>query len=213
MAPIKGKYYQTQGYGLTQYALSPAGKKAYKNFPGGIHPGIDFGSHGINLEVQATVGGRIVRASLDGGWGNHVELEGYDGWRRQYAHLSTISCKVGQEVKPGTVLGRMGSTGVSSGVHLHAGSRKLSVLGRWQYRDPSPDFLDEAPQPPQPITSKLIKANDVQLPRIYVYNGRMKFHVPDMETLLFLFADTKYELVDPATLAKIPEGPTLVSLK
>ena len=140
MLPIKGKCYQTQGYGLTEYARSPEGKKAYKNFPGGIHPGLDFGTAGINLPAIATVPGKVVRASMDGGWGNHVEIQGADGWRRQYAHLQSISVKEGEMVEAGQEVGKVGNTGASTGTHLHWGHRKSKLMGGWEYRDPSSDL-------------------------------------------------------------------------
>lgn len=213
MLPIIGKSYSTQQYGLTPYAQSSAGRIAYKNFPGGIHPGVDFGTGGITAECIALVEGTIVRASLDGGWGNHVELQGADGWRRQYAHLSSIKVPVGAQVKPGDVLGRVGTTGASTGIHLHYGNRRRTLMMTWEYRDPSADFEDKKPPTAPKITSRLIKGNGPALTTIYVYNGKGKFRVPDIETLRFLFGAEAYELVDNDVLTKIPEGLSLPSLK
>lgn len=213
MLPIIGKSYLTQSYGLTSYALSADGKAAYKNFPGGIHPGTDWGTSGVNSEVRAIVDGKIVRASMDGGWGEHIELEGADGWRRQYAHLSTISVTVGQQVKVGDVLGRVGTTGNSTGTHLHYGNRRMKLLGGWEYRDPTPDFADKKIPTPAKINARLIKGNGSSLTTIYVYNGASKFRVPDIETLRFFFGTEAYDLVDNDILTKIPEGSSLPSMK
>lgn len=212
MFPILGESYITQQFGDTAFSRSPAGKRAYKNFPNGIHPGTDHGTRGKPLEVIALVDGKIVRASMDGGWGNHVELEGIDGWRRQYAHLSAISCKVGQLVKRGDVLGKVGNTGASQGTHLHYGCRKSKAIG-WDYRDPSSDFVERVEAQPPKIKGRLIKANDEHLPNIYVYNGKSRFRIPDMETLTFLFPKENYELVETDYMVKIPELQSLPSMK
>ena len=204
MNPIKGASYVTQNYGKTLYAQSPAGQKAYRNFPNGIHPGIDFGTHGVNLEVVATVAGKVVRASEDGGWGKHIELKGEDGWNRQYAHLSLIDCFIGSAVVIGQVLGRVGNTGASTGVHLHYGNRKRKLTGGWEYRNPTPDFgiakLDVATVPKK----KLIKG--VSTPGVFVYNGKAKWGIPNWETKVFLFGEgtADIEEVSEDVISKIP---------
>lgn len=209
MTPIIGTHYETQGYGRTSFARSAQGQKIYKAF-GGIHPGLDFGTKGLNLEVVATCLGEIVRASLDGGWGNHIELKGSDGWRRQYAHLSAIYVKVGQKVTTGTILGRVGTTGASTGVHLHYGHRKSKLTGGWEYRDPSVDLQETLPAPAFP-TARLIKGRNS--PGIFVWNKKEKFKLPDWETYVFLFSDEKFEEVEEDVITKIPEGEAFPSMR
>lgn len=210
--PILGKCYVTQEYGLTDFARSPRGRLAYKNFPGGIHPGVDFGTAGINLPVISTIYGKVVRASFDGGWGNHVEILGVDGWNRQYAHLNDISVKVGQQVSPGVILGQVGTTGASTGVHLHYGNRRRKLTMAWEYRDPRNDF--EIVEKPVMPTGKLIKSNHVDKPGVYIFNGKSKFGVPDWETLTFLFGEKPViEEVSEDILTKIPEPGLIPSLK
>ena len=212
-SPILGTSYITQQYGLTDFARSSSGRSYYKNFPGGIHPGVDFGTHRINLPVVATVDGEIVRAKLDGGWGNHVELLGADGWNRQYAHLSAMKVVVGQKVKAGDELGKVGTTGSSSAIHLHYGNRRRSTFGSWEYRNPSLDFKDLPKSSPLP-TGKLIKSDEEEDKAVYIYNGRTKFPVPDWDTFVFLFGEkAKIELVSPDVISKIPMGDLLPSLK
>lgn len=209
--PIKGPCYETQAFGLTAYARSVAGQKAYKAF-GGIHPGIDLGTGGVNAPAIALFPAKVVRASADGGWGNHVELLPSDGWTRQYAHLKTINVKVGDFVEMGEEIGRVGTTGVSSGIHLHYGVRKRKPLGGFVYRDPTDDFLEKPPEPKWPA-GRLIKAtND---PRVYAFSGKMKFHIPDWETKTFLFGPGggDIEVVEADIVSKIPEGSPFPSLK
>jgi murein DD-endopeptidase MepM/ murein hydrolase activator NlpD len=212
MLPIKGRCYITQGYGLTDYARSQAGKIAYKNFPGGIHSGIDFGTGGVNAPIISVCDGRVVRAGYDGGWGIHIEIEGADGWQRQYAHCSAVFVKVGSLVSVGDEIGRVGTTGNSTGVHLHFGNRRRKPLGSWEYRDPSGDLADAAVEEPVPITKKLIKGT--LKPDVYIFTGRFKYPVPDWPTKVFLFGDGAgdIEIVSQDRVDKIAIGPVLPSL-
>lgn len=211
-SPILGESYVTQSYGLTDFARSSTGRSYYKNFPGGIHPGYDFGTNRLPLPVVATVAGKIVRAGLDGGWGNHVELQGADGWNRQYAHLSAISVVLGAQVKPGDVLGKVGNSGSSSATHLHYGNRRRGTFGSWEYRNPSADFKDLPVVAPFP-TGKLIKSSNPEDRAVYIFNGRSKFPLPDWNTLEFLFGEkAKIEQVSDDILSKIPTGEILPSL-
>lgn len=212
MLPVKGKHVISQGYGLTAFAKSALGRLIYKNFPGRIHPGLDFATYGKAIPVVASAPGKTVRAGLDGAWGNHVEVKGSDGWNRQYAHLSKITVHLGQMVEEGQEIGLVGSTGSSTGYHLHWGHRRAKLIGGNEYRDPTFELKVSSPVP-QPITARILKANDSALPNIYVYNGRMKFRIPDLETFRFFFGSEKHTLVDAAILEKIPEGEPLPSLK
>lgn len=213
MLPVDGKCYVTQEYGLTDYARSSAGKVAYKNFPGGMHPGVDFGTNLVHLPAVSVISGIVVRASLDGGWGNHVEVKGNDGWNRQYAHLNALLVKVGDVVAPGTRVGLVGSTGNSTAVHLHYGNRKMGFWG-WVYRDPALDFTG-AVETPSVITKKLIKSSDPAKKGVYVYNGKSKFGIPDWQTKVFFFGEgtSDIEEVSDDVLSKIPEKAIIPSMQ
>jgi murein DD-endopeptidase MepM/ murein hydrolase activator NlpD len=211
MIPIKGKCYITQGYGLTDYARSPSGKNAYKNFPNGMHPGVDFGTAGVNLPIVSVCDGKVVRASMDGGWGSHIEVEGADGWRRQYAHCSAILVKVGDMVKEGQELGKVGTTGASTGIHLHFGNRRSKTMGGWEYRDPSGDIAETKPNDPPKITKKLVKGTTK--PEVYAYTGRFKYLIPDWPTKVFLFGDgDDIQIVPQDIVDKIPTGASIPSM-
>lgn len=85
----------------------------------GFHPGIDL-SAPTGTPVGAAAAGRVVFAGFDrGGYGNLVEVAHGDGVLSLYAHLSTFAVRVGQSVATGTRVGRVGSTGESTGPHLH----------------------------------------------------------------------------------------------
>jgi len=84
-----------------------------------MHPGIDLaGSYGT--PVYATADGTVLRAGWNnGGYGNLVEVDHGRGITTRYGHLSGITVAAGQHVTRGQQIGRMGSTGRSTGNHLH----------------------------------------------------------------------------------------------
>ncbi|WP_348648208.1 M23 family metallopeptidase [Rhizobium sp. ARZ01] len=83
-----------------------------------LHAGIDFRLP-VGSEVRATGSGTVVTASRNGGYGNLVEIDHGDGLTTRYAHLSRILAKVGDTVDSGDIVGLSGSTGRSTGPHLH----------------------------------------------------------------------------------------------
>jgi murein DD-endopeptidase MepM/ murein hydrolase activator NlpD len=87
-----------------------------------IHTGIDLrGDTGD--PVRATANGTVTIASMQGGYGNMVEIDHHNGFSTRYGHMSKIEVKVGQKVRIGDTLGRIGSTGRSTGPHLHYETR------------------------------------------------------------------------------------------
>ncbi|MGO4869003.1 MAG: peptidoglycan DD-metalloendopeptidase family protein [Roseiarcus sp.] len=83
-----------------------------------LHPGVDLVQE-YGSEIHATAAGRVVHAGPMGGYGNMVEIDHGNGLATRYGHMSEILVEEGQEVKAGAVLGRLGSTGRSTGPHLH----------------------------------------------------------------------------------------------
>jgi murein DD-endopeptidase MepM/ murein hydrolase activator NlpD len=83
-----------------------------------MHPGVDLRGE-VGEPVHATANGRVTMAGRDGGYGNMVELNHGNGLATRFGHLSEIDVKVGQEVRVGQVIGKVGSTGRSTGPHLH----------------------------------------------------------------------------------------------
>src|SRR5690606_25326084 len=69
--------------------------------------------------AHATGAGVVVKAGWNGGYGRMVEIDHGDGLSTRYAHLSRISVKVGQEVATGDTVGKVGTSGRSTGPHLH----------------------------------------------------------------------------------------------
>jgi murein DD-endopeptidase MepM/ murein hydrolase activator NlpD len=83
-----------------------------------LHPGMDFRAP-IGMEAKVTAPGTVVRAGWAGGYGRMVEVDHGNGFATRYAHLSRILVTVGQKLKAGDVVGRTGSSGRSTGPHLH----------------------------------------------------------------------------------------------
>lgn len=83
-----------------------------------LHSGIDFrGEPGER--VRATAAGVVTGASYRGGYGLMVEIDHGNGLVTRYGHLSAIDAVEGQHVEPGDIVGRIGTTGRSTGPHLH----------------------------------------------------------------------------------------------
>jgi len=88
-----------------------------------FHPGIDFkGERGD--AARCTADGRVVGAGWNGGYGNCVRIAHTNGFETLYGHLSRITVRIGQKVTAGEKIGEIGSTGRSTGNHLHYEVRK-----------------------------------------------------------------------------------------
>jgi murein DD-endopeptidase MepM/ murein hydrolase activator NlpD len=111
--PMPAEYEQTSsfGYRIDPFTRSPA-----------LHSGIDFRAE-TGTQVRAASGGRVITAEYSGGYGNMVEIDHGGGLSTRYGHLSAILVEEGQVLAAGAVLGRVGSTGRSTGPHLHYETR------------------------------------------------------------------------------------------
>ncbi|SBT95057.1 LysM domain-containing protein [Streptomyces sp. DI166] len=92
--------------------------KAGSAWSKGYHTGVDFPVP-TGTSVRSVAAGKVVSAGWEGSFGYQVVVRHTDGRYSQYAHLSAISVKSGQQVGVGQRIGRSGSTGNSTGPHLH----------------------------------------------------------------------------------------------
>jgi murein DD-endopeptidase MepM/ murein hydrolase activator NlpD len=83
-----------------------------------MHQGVDFGA-AWGSPIYAASSGRVVFAGPHGGHGNYVRIDHGSGIGTGYGHMSRIAAHVGEAVKQGEVIGYVGSTGLSTGPHLH----------------------------------------------------------------------------------------------
>lgn len=111
--PLAGTLEPTSpfGYRLDPFTRSPA-----------LHTGEDFRAEYGSL-VRATAPGRVVSAEYAGGYGNMIEVDHGDGLVTRYGHLSGYLVAPGTRVAAGQAIGRVGSTGRSTGSHLHYETR------------------------------------------------------------------------------------------
>ncbi len=103
-----------------------------------FHPGVDLGADYGDV-VRAAAAGTVVSADWDGGYGEKIDIDHGNGYHTWYAHLSKIEVQDGQFVHKGEEIGLVGSTGYSTGPHLH-----YQVMLNGQPVDPAP-YLDGVP--------------------------------------------------------------------
>ena len=82
------------------------------------HSGMDIGCQ-YGDSIWASDGGTVCIAGVNGGYGNCVMIDHGNGYYTLYGHMSSIACSVNQTVTQGQVIGYVGSTGYSTGPHLH----------------------------------------------------------------------------------------------
>ncbi len=124
----------TIGSGLFLWPTTDRYISGYDYSPETGHYAIDIGG-ALNNGIFASDGGVIVYAGWnDFGYGNVVVIDHGNGWQTLYAHLNSISVACGQSVSQGAVIGLLGSTGKSTGPHLHFEMRS-DTYGRVNPKD------------------------------------------------------------------------------
>jgi murein DD-endopeptidase MepM/ murein hydrolase activator NlpD len=114
--PVAGSYVTT-GY-----------KAGGSLWASGSHSGVDFRAPS-GSSVVAVGAGTVVEAGWGGSYGNNIVIRMNDGSYTQYGHLASIGVSVGQSVTPGQQIGVSGSTGNSTGPHLHFEARTTAEYG------------------------------------------------------------------------------------
>ena len=111
--PILGEIDTTSGFGMRidPFIRAPA-----------MHSGLDFRGN-MGEPIRATAAGKVTEAGWNGGYGKLVEIDHGNGFSTRYGHLSQIDVNVGHTVRSGQIIGRLGSTGRSTGPHLHYETR------------------------------------------------------------------------------------------
>jgi murein DD-endopeptidase MepM/ murein hydrolase activator NlpD len=109
---------------------------------GAMHSGLDFkGPHGT--PILAAAAGTVTFAGWQGGYGNCIEITHANGLVTRYAHLSGFTVPLGAEVKRGVQIARMGTTGRSTGTHLHFEVRvNGSAINPMKFLEANPDVLE-----------------------------------------------------------------------
>ncbi|HUC50994.1 MAG TPA: M23 family metallopeptidase [Xanthobacteraceae bacterium] len=111
--PVTGQIDETSPFGIR---MDPFVHEA------AMHTGIDFRGE-IGEPIHATAAGTVTIAGWSGGYGKMVEINHGNGLATRYGHLSEIDVNVGDKIRIGQVIGKLGSTGRSTGPHLHYETR------------------------------------------------------------------------------------------
>ncbi len=110
--PLPEEYMGKVSWGFNQEAINPISKKAM------VHKGIDMPAP-TGTPVYAAGGGVVLKAESVEGWGKLVVLEHAKGYTTYYAHLDEMGVDAGAKVTVGQIIGKVGSSGQSTGPHLH----------------------------------------------------------------------------------------------
>jgi murein DD-endopeptidase MepM/ murein hydrolase activator NlpD len=111
--PVTGQIDETSPFGIR---MDPFVHEA------AMHTGIDFRGE-IGEPIHATAAGTVTIAGWSGGYGKMIEIDHGNGLATRYGHLSEIDVDVGDKIRIGQVIGKLGSTGRSTGPHLHYETR------------------------------------------------------------------------------------------
>jgi len=143
MAPVSGRI--TSGFG---YRVHPILR--YARF----HAGIDFGAP-WGSPIVAAADGQVVGAGYAGGYGRQVRIVHSGGLMTTYSHMSSIVAQPGLPVRQGQVIGYVGSSGLSTGPHVHF---EVRIGGR----------------PVNPLTARLVSRPVFEGPQLAAFKSRMK---------------------------------------
>lgn len=124
------------------------------------HKGVDLAAPS-GTPIRSVADGVIIQAGWAGGHGKHVEIRHEGGYATGYSHLSTIGVKVGQNVRQGSTIGRVGSTGMSTGPHLHYEFKVNGV-----HKDPMKSIVPVTQPLPDSERPAFLAARDALLPQL-----------------------------------------------
>jgi murein DD-endopeptidase MepM/ murein hydrolase activator NlpD len=143
MAPVAGRI--TSGFGMRFHPILH-----YTRF----HAGLDFGAP-WGSPIVAAADGTVVAAGYGGGYGRQVQIAHGGGILTLYGHMSSIAASPGEPVRQGQVIGYVGSSGLSTGPHLHF---EVKVNG----------------QPVDPMTVRMQSRQEISGPARQAFNERLK---------------------------------------
>lgn len=111
--PFSGKMVITSPFGMRR-------TETQEGYAMKLHKGVDIVGQG-DITIRACTKCKVTRVTYQSGYGNYVWVETYDGYGMIFAHLKSVSCKTGDSLSMKDPIGVMGSTGKSTGPHLHLG--------------------------------------------------------------------------------------------
>lgn len=108
--PLHARYWLSSPYGWRDSPFN-SGKRTF-------HGGMDMACAN-GTPIYAALDGKVVAAGYNATYGNYVIIAHHSGYKTLYGHMSSINCRTGNFVYTNTMIGRVGSTGMSTGPHLH----------------------------------------------------------------------------------------------
>ncbi|HQP97032.1 MAG TPA: LysM peptidoglycan-binding domain-containing M23 family metallopeptidase [bacterium] len=145
LTPVSGEI--TSGFGMRIHPLDHVPH---------FHYGLDIAAP-AGTPVSATGAGVVAFAGQRGGYGNCVDIDHGNGWLTRYAHLERVLVGVGQEITGGDRIGNVGSTGRTTGPHLHLeihqNGRRINPLSMVSIEGPGPAIRIAASRIPEEETS------------------------------------------------------------
>lgn len=143
MAPVAGRI--TSGFGYRVHPILRYGR---------FHSGIDFGAP-YGSPIVAAADGQVLGAGYTGGYGRQVRIAHSSGVMTTYSHMSSIAAQPGLPVRQGQVIGYVGSSGLSTGPHVHF---EVRIGGR----------------PVNPLTARLVSRPVFEGPQLAAFKARLK---------------------------------------
>jgi len=131
--PLGIRLRKTSGFGMRSHPILKREQK---------HLGVDYAAP-LGTPVYAIADGVVIKSAFDRKMGNYVAIRHSDGLTSYYLHLRERGIKNGSDVTAGQVIGRVGSTGTSTGPHLHLGIKKNN---EWQDSEKIWETMDARPQ-------------------------------------------------------------------
>lgn len=121
--PVNGYYTITSKFGMRTHPITGV----YK-----LHTGVDISGYGINKKpIRAANGGKVIKAGYNTGYGNYVVIDHGGGYSTLYGHATKLYVRAGQTVNRGDTIAIVGSTGYSTGAHLH-----FEIIKNGNYTNP-----------------------------------------------------------------------------
>lgn len=121
--PLSGYHSITSKFGMRTHPVTGI----YK-----LHTGVDISGSGVNGKpILAANSGRVIKAGYNTGYGNYVVIDHGGGYSTLYGHASRLNVSKGQTVSRGAVIAYVGSTGYSTGPHLH-----FEIIKNGEYTNP-----------------------------------------------------------------------------
>lgn len=108
--PIHSRYWLSSRYGWRNSPFNPS-KRTF-------HGGIDMACN-LGTPIYAALDGKVTATGYDATYGNYVIITHHSGYKTLYGHMNRITCRKGNYVYANTKIGEVGSTGMSTGPHLH----------------------------------------------------------------------------------------------